>query len=359
MSGDLERRYRRTLRLLPRYYRDTWEEDMTAAFLDSSMTGDPDEDELIAGYGRPGWPEIASVAGLAARLYLGGAGAPRRYFAWGQAVRGAVLTVLLAHAVRGLGQFLVLTRSGHLAGWLPPPAGGFWPALSYAAGYAWIVIFVALVLRDYRIARAIAALTVAADLALVLHGQLAGGLSPFASWSPWASWVLLDLAPVLALAAFHRDAPPVRRRPWLLALPACYLLVAMPLLAAQLTGHSAWVPDTPGLYCVLVALACLAHAICLARVPRGRSSQGRTGTSVRSLTLVLLAAVAGLDRVTSLTAYLGGDPHLVTVSLAELLILAAAAALVAPDATRTRDCTRTPDALPAPPSRPRLESGPR
>lgn len=35
MSGDLERRYRRVLRLLPGYYRDRWEEDMVAAFLDS------------------------------------------------------------------------------------------------------------------------------------------------------------------------------------------------------------------------------------------------------------------------------------------------------------------------------------
>ena len=51
----------------------------------------------------PAWPEVASVVGLAARLYLGGAGAPRRYFAWGQAVRGAVLAVLLAHALLGLG----------------------------------------------------------------------------------------------------------------------------------------------------------------------------------------------------------------------------------------------------------------
>ena len=32
---DLEDRYRRVLRLLPGYYRATWEEDMIAAFLDS------------------------------------------------------------------------------------------------------------------------------------------------------------------------------------------------------------------------------------------------------------------------------------------------------------------------------------
>ena len=40
MSGDLdlEQRYRRVLRLLPGYYRDKWEEDMVAAFLDSAAT---------------------------------------------------------------------------------------------------------------------------------------------------------------------------------------------------------------------------------------------------------------------------------------------------------------------------------
>ncbi|HEX8006413.1 MAG TPA: hypothetical protein VF482_08295, partial [Trebonia sp.] len=105
MSGDLERRYRRALRLLPGYYRQQWEEDMVAAFLDSSLTGDPEEDEFITEYGRPSWPELASVAGLAARLYLGGAGAPRRYFTWGQAMRDAVLVVTLARAPQAPGSF--------------------------------------------------------------------------------------------------------------------------------------------------------------------------------------------------------------------------------------------------------------
>jgi len=327
MSGDLdlEQRYRRALRLLPGYYRDKWEEDMVAAFLDGWLTGDPDEDSVTMEYDRPSRREVMSVVGLAARLYLGGASAPRRYFAWGQAVRGAVLAVMLAHAVWGLGQLVLFARSRHLIGWLPPPPGGFWPALGYAVGYAWIVVFVALVLVDYRTARVIALLVTAADLATVLHAQLAGLLvSPFASWS---YWVLLDLAPVLAMAAFHRDAPPVARRPWLLALPAWYLLVSAPVLAAELTGHSAWVPDVPGLCCLLVSLLCLAHA------PRAWS--GRGGTGVWSLTLVLLAAVAALDRITSLALY-QQDPHLINVGLAELLILAVAVALVAPDAARAQ-----------------------
>ncbi|MFZ0191103.1 MAG: hypothetical protein WAL72_29635, partial [Streptosporangiaceae bacterium] len=85
MSGELERRYRRVLRLLPRYYREQWEQDMIGAFLDGWLTGDPELDEYISRVAWPGWAEVTSVAGLAVRLYLGGAGAPRRYFAWGQA----------------------------------------------------------------------------------------------------------------------------------------------------------------------------------------------------------------------------------------------------------------------------------
>jgi hypothetical protein len=101
---DLEQRYPRVLWLLPGYYRQRWEEDMVAAFLDSSLTGDPDEDECVLEFCRPGWQEVASVAGLAVRLYLGTAGAPRRYFAWGQAVRRAVLAVMLVHATRRITQ---------------------------------------------------------------------------------------------------------------------------------------------------------------------------------------------------------------------------------------------------------------
>jgi hypothetical protein len=345
---DLEERYRRVLRLLPGYYRDAWEEDMVAAFLDSWLTGDPDEDSVIMEFDRPSRPELASVIGLAARLYLGGAGTPRRYFAWGQAVRGAVLAVMLAHALWGLSEFELLARSRHLIGWLPPPpaAGGIWPTVWYLVGYAWLMAFLALVLGHYRIARVMAVLAILADLAAVLQAQLAGILaSPFASW---AYWLLIDLVPVLAMAAFHRDAPPAARRAWLLALPASFLLVSVPVLAAEATGHSAWVPDTAGLCCLVLAVVCLAHA------PRAWSS--RPGTGVWSLTLVLLAAVAEAYRIVSLGDFLQ-DPrlfyyqqshHLVQVGLAELLILAAATALVAPDAARAQT------AMPASPTHPQL-----
>jgi hypothetical protein len=333
MSGglDLEQRYRRVLRLLPGYYRDKWEEDMVAAFLDGWLTGDPDEDSVTMEYDRPTRQEVVSVIGLAARLRFGGTGAPRRYFAWGQAVRNAVLGVMLAHAVWGLGQLALFARSRHLIGWLPPPAGGFWPMLSYAVGYAWIVVFVALVLADHRTARVIAALVLGADAVTVIHGQLAGALvSPFASW---AQLVVIDVAPVLAMAAFHRDAPPVARRPWLLAQPAWYLLVSVPVLAAELSGHAAWVPDEAGQCCLLVSLVCLFHA--------ARVWAGRGGTGVWSLTLMLAAAVTALYRIITLPLFLQ-DPHLIKVGLVELLILVVAVALVAPDAVRSQSATPAP-----------------
>jgi hypothetical protein len=143
------------------------------------------------------------------------------------------------------------------------------------------------------------------------------------------------------MTAFHRDAPPAARWPWLLALPAGYLLVAVPLMAAQATGNSAWLPDFSGLYCVLAALACLAHA------PRAWSRRA-AGSGTWSLALTLLAADAGAYRIFSLTDYLN-DPHLIQVSLAELLIAVIAVALVAPDAARA------PAATPAPPLRPQPE----
>ncbi len=354
MSGPprLEQRYRRVLRLLPGYYRAQWEEDMVAAFLDSWLTGDPYTDECVLEFCKPAWQEVASVVLLAVRLYLGGADAPRRYFAWGQAARNAVLVLLMIHAVRGLDglRLVFLARGRHPLGIVPaPPAvmapvpGIAWPdAVWYVAGYAWIVILVTLVLGHYRAARVLAVIAVVVDLAWLAQGQVTGALlSPFGSW---AFWLLHDLAPVLAMAAFHRDAPPPARWPWLLALPAIYLLVAVPELAAEATGHQAWVPDLPGLSCVLVAVLCLAHA------PRALS--GRGGTGVWSLTLVLLAAVAAVYRIASLGDYLQGhylqDSHLITVGLAELLVLVAAVAAVAPNAVRAQTATPAPPPHPQP-----------
>jgi hypothetical protein len=342
MSGNLERRYRRALRLLPGWYRDKWEEDMVAAFLDSWLTGDPETDECVLEFCKPGWAETASVAGLAVRLHLGGAGSPRRY-AWGQAIRRAVLAVLLVHAVLAVNVLVFLLWSRRLVGWLPAPPGsvvvspgGVWDAVYYLAGVAWIVIFVSLAIGHYRTARVLAALAIVPGLVALLQAQFTG-ITP-APFGSWVFWVLVNLVPVLAMTAFHSGVRPTAPGRWLLALPVGYVLVYGPLLALQATGNSAWLPDFSGLCCILVSLACLAHA------PRAWSREP-AGTGLWSLTLVLLAAAAGAYRIVTLTDYLH-DPHLINVSLAELLILLVAVALVAPDAARAQTATPAPPPYP-------------
>jgi hypothetical protein len=335
MSSDLERRYRRVLRLLPGWYRAQWEQDMVAAFLDSWLTGDPETDEFIGHAAGPSGAEVASVAALAVRLHLGGAGTARRY-AWGQALRRAVLAVLLMHAVLAADILVFLVWGHRLVGWLPAAPGspvtaaptGVWTTVYYLVSSAWIVTFVTLARGHYRTARILAALAIVPGLAALLQAQFTGVMpAPFA---PWDFWVLLDLAPVLAMAAFHADAPPAARRSWLLALPGYYLVVPVPVMVIEATGNQAWLPDSAGLGCFVVSLACLAHA------PRALSRSRRAaGSGARPLALALLAAVAGAWRIVTLGNY-AHDPHLIRVSLAELLILLVAVAVVAPDAARAQ-----------------------
>jgi hypothetical protein len=342
MSGDLERRYRRVLRMLPGWYRRQWEQDMVAAFLDSWLTGDPEADKYIRKAAGPSAAEVASVASLAVRLHLGGPGTARRY-AWGQAVRRAVIAMLLVHAVLAVDVLVFLVWSRALTGWLPAPPGslviapvGFWALMYCLANVAWIVAFLSLAFGDYRTGRVLAALALVPGLIALVVSEFTGFFpAPFGSW---AFWVLFDLAPVLAMAAFRRDTKPAVPRRALLALPAGYLLVYGPLITLQLTGNTAWLPDFPGLCCILVTLACVVH------LPRARSRQV-PGTGEWSLAFLLLAGIAGANRIITLTGYLH-DPHLTAVSLAELLIMLVAAALVAPDAARTQTAT------PAPPPHP-------
>ena len=91
MSGDLERRYRRMLRLLPSWYREQWEEDMVATLLDGWLTGDPEADEYISKAARPTWAEVASVAGLGCPAVPGrrGRAAPVLRLGPGHSERGA------------------------------------------------------------------------------------------------------------------------------------------------------------------------------------------------------------------------------------------------------------------------------
>jgi hypothetical protein len=306
----LEQRYRRVLGLLPAAYRDLWEEEMVAAFLESLDTADAEAAQYAADFGRPSWPEVASVAALAMRLRLGtlglyrrGAGAPPRAAVWGQAVRLAALVGMLANAVAatiGLGSALWL--AGKLW-WLPaPPAdgapatlSGTWQAVLTIAGFLWLPAYVGLLLGYLGVARLLAALAVlpkaaAASLATV---HLVGGAAAFVL-TIWCN-LLLEVLLVVALAAFGPQAPPPRRQPWLGALAVGLAAVAGASLLARPASH--WLLlDWPGLCCVALVGATLVH---LAAPAWGRTRRTPSWT----LALALLAlAVLGL-RVASLLDY--------------------------------------------------------
>jgi len=44
-TSELERRYRRLLRILPADYRAAWQEDMVTNFLESMHSDDPEQNE--------------------------------------------------------------------------------------------------------------------------------------------------------------------------------------------------------------------------------------------------------------------------------------------------------------------------
>ena len=176
---------------------------MVAAFLESSLTGDPEEDEFIIEYGRPSLLELASVAAPATRLHPGRCGRSWcRVFhpGTGRAVLGAGLT--LARATQALGSIAVLAWEHHLFGLPAPPAplvtgswDGIWAATWYVVGYAWIVAYIALVLGYYRTAQISAVLAIGPDLVYLLH---------YPGW--WTWWTLFDLT-------LYSSWPPSTRMP--------------------------------------------------------------------------------------------------------------------------------------------------
>ncbi|GAB3859943.1 hypothetical protein GCM10029963_62020 [Micromonospora andamanensis] len=294
----LEERYRRVLRLLPVGYRRQWEDDMVAAFLETMQTGDAETDEYLADHGRPSLAEVTSVLSLAARLRVGGADAPPRPYAWGQAVRLAVLTGVLLQAVMATaGLAVTLWLSGAL-GWLPaptsewvvvPPASS-WQATLSVAGYAWLPAFLALVLGHRRVAQAVAAVAVVPQAVAVAVEQATGPVP--LTVTPWAM-LLVELLLLVAMSAFQRDAAAVARRPWLLALPIGILAVPVPLFLAQATMPALRLLDWPGLCCVLVVVAMAVNLVACASRPPVR-------TLPWSLALVLLAAAALALRIATL-----------------------------------------------------------
>jgi hypothetical protein len=332
MRTPLEQRYRRVLKLLPPYYRADWEEDMVSAFLDSMTTGDPEMDEVAADLGRPGIGELASVAALAIRLRLGGSGAPPRYFAWGQAVRRAVLIVTMMQAAIALPSLVIMLWEAGRIGFLPVPAPGLstaghpdaWRLPVVLLGYAWLPAFLELI-RGHRRAAQLWALAATVPIAATAVRSL-GSPPHLAPTLAWANLLLLNVLPIAAMAAFHRDAPPLSRANWLTGLLASVAFIAVPLEVVQYGTLTRQLADAPGRVVVIVAVL---GVLQLGRVLVSRDP----ARSSWSLALALLAAHAVLLRVVTLGVY-PRDPSLATVGALEALGLALLGVVLAADGSR-------------------------
>ncbi len=296
MTSLLEDRYRRALRLLPAYYRRAWEEDMVATFMEASYAADPDDPEGVE-MGSPSRSERASIVRLALRLRLGGADAAPRHFVWGEAVRRVALVGLLSHAVAAFAGVLYLFWIARGLPGVDLPAGaarttppnGLYTLLN-AADVLWVPAYLCLVYGRRKAAWVLGLLALVPGVAnfAVLAVELGGAFVSLSS----VYQLLFAAVPVLALAAFHGGAPPVRPRPWLLALPVGVAVLFPVLMFSMPTVDGLVWLDWAGLWCVgLVGAALVLLVAALIRPGRAVPHW--------ALSLALLAvAVFGLRMVT-------------------------------------------------------------
>ncbi len=331
----LEERYRRVLRLLPGSYRQVWEEDMVATFLAGFDTDDPEEADYTADYGRPSWPEIASVVALAVRLRVGTAGAPPRYAAWGGAIRLWVLTGMMVNAAFG-------TIGAAMAMWLagliplvpappvlsePPGYPGSWHQLSLFAaftGVLWLPAFLGLVLGERKLARWLGlAAAVAAVTSSVLTVAVTGQRVP----NDVGYQFLIDALLVAGLLAFHRGAPAVRRRPWL----AGFAVSTVAIVGYALLMHRPEGPlpplDWAGLTGAAVFAAAVVHVVLLVRGRLGRFTAWTPALALLAFTVLGLRLVTLLDYARFGAA--GWHPATIPLAIAEAVAVAVAGLVLA------------------------------
>jgi hypothetical protein len=340
VSTALETRYRSLLRILPAAYRAEWEDEMVATFLAASAPPgsedpeDPEEADFRAEFGRPGWSEVASVVGLAVRLRLPGAGYSGRPVLLGDAVRLVALVGLLVSGAGGaVGTVAHLWLAGKLPGVplpdLPVPPVGVAPTTAVLLVATALPAYVALVVGRRRAALALASVSAGAMVVVAVADLVAG--DPFLP-GRWLS-LLLDLLVFAALSAHHDDAPPVARRPWLLALPAAIAAVAGVYAATATFTVTWWLVDWPAMSCVAVAVGLAVHLV-------------RRGRPEWSLALAMLGGVVLVQRLVTLPGFVAGSAadQRTAVLVAGLAEVAAVAATGLPVALWARQAW---DRLPA------------
>jgi len=321
----LEDRYRAVLRVLPASYRAVWGEEMVSTFLDSTRTGDPEDDEFLADFGRPSMSEVVSVVVLAVRVRLAGPAVAPRIAVGGQAVRVVAMVGLLVNAIA---LPAAVVQHWWLSTGMPLPAANraainAHPADTAAAidvfGVLWIAALVAVLVGQYRAGKLLAVVALVPSAAraieMTVHRSDVPDSLVIAVWCDLLVYVLL----VAALAAFNERVSPPRRRPWLIALAVVVLGVGpvvgvLPILQPVDQPGLDW----PGLVCVVWLVAAL-----VPRVTRSLTSATAVAllaVPVLALRLVWLLYDTGLGGV--------GDYPPLLVGLVELAVVAAASVLL-------------------------------
>ncbi|MFG3698538.1 hypothetical protein ACGF5C_11565 [Micromonospora sp. NPDC047620] len=299
---------------------------MVRTFLECVGAEEDTEDAAyLRDHGRPDRREVLSVLALAARLRLGGVGAEPRSRLWGDAIRAVALLGLLFHAVMAAMEIGVMPW---LAGEFPPlptpptePPFGLpgeaWRLAFNSVGLFAIAAFVALAVNQPRPARWLAVVPLVTDwVARTYEAVSLPGGTPPGSWL----MVLVNTGLVLALVAFHREAPPVHTRAWIGAFVAGVLLsplyvigmwtlpVAPDLRFAAL--------DWSGLYALSLSAAGVAylvlHASAVARAAHWPLTLLFLGLAVLALRGVSIADYVVQD---------GASAGVIAVCAAEALIL--------------------------------------
>jgi hypothetical protein len=290
VSGLLEQRFRRVLRVLPAEYRREWEEDMVTAFLDGAHADAPDDPESVD-LGRPTWSEVAGVLVLAARLRLGAdVGAPPTALARGQAVRQVALLGLLANAVLTLVSAVPIVALPLADGAATADPPGAWWRLWPLAALLWVPAYLSLAAGRWRASRllGVVALASAAGWA-VTDLVLDGGVLPASRLAV----LLLTAVPVAAMIAFHPAAPPVRPGPWYVALPVATAATVVLLALDRATATHEPVLDLAGLLSLALVTTTAGALLVGRRLRRPASASwlltvALCGTVVLGLRLVTL-----------------------------------------------------------------------
>ncbi|KJK41962.1 hypothetical protein UK23_39525 [Lentzea aerocolonigenes] len=198
--SNLERRYRRLLRVLPKWYRRDREEEMVGLFLADRT------DELDLEHGWPGWGETAAMFGLAVRTHLAAGAAftnvPAKVVWRGEIVRAlGMIGLLLGVFFAGAAITQLAVAYGNPA-WAPEIS--WWRLLEIGP----IVAFAALLGGRRTLAKVSA-------LAPVLLAV--ASLGEYRYVLLWSAFQVPSLVTFVCLClGFHREAPtpPARRLLW-------------------------------------------------------------------------------------------------------------------------------------------------